>query len=431
MTATAQGPERSETEILAELDAWLEENWDVDLSVAEWWQRLGQSGWAAPTWPVEWFGKGLARAVGNKVGKAIGEFGAVGPPAGLGMMLAGPTIIAHGTDEQKARLLEPIVTGTHAWCQLFSEPGAGSDLASVQTRAVRDGDEWIVNGQKVWTSGGQIADVGMLIARTDPELPKHSGITYFAIDMDQPGIDVRDLREMTGRSLFSEVFLEDARVADDAIVGELNGGWAAALTTLANEREGLGAGGGGAAGGAVPGTKAGMLERRVGDLAKKRRRGGGAGVPGMIGKAGTMLTEIAKENGKIEDASTRQDLMRLHSLTEIGRFATVRAKAEKAIGKRIPGDANISKLNMSRIVRLTRDVGIKILGPGGTLMGKESPTGGMVQELALFSPAVSIYGGTDQVQRNIIGERVLGLPKEPGPEKGTPFKDLKVGTQQA
>src|SRR5206468_12101753 len=143
--------------------------------------------------------------------------------------LAGPTIIAHGTDEQKERYLGPIITGEVAWCQLFSEPGAGSDLASLQTKAVRDGDEWVVNGQKVWTSGGHMADMGMLLARTNPDNPKHKGITYFAIEMDQPGIDVRPLREMTGRALFNEVFFTDARVNNDAVIGDLNEGWGVAL----------------------------------------------------------------------------------------------------------------------------------------------------------------------------------------------------------
>ena len=224
--------ERTADDVRSEIKAWIEESWDPELTMREWWQRLGESGWAAPTWPEQWFGKGLSGDAAAAARSALGESGAPGPPAGLSVMLAGPTIIAHGTDEQKERYLRPIITGQVAWCQLFSEPGAGSDLASLQTRAVRDGDEWVVNGQKVWTSGGHVADMGMLLARTNPDNPKHKGITYFAIEMDQPAVDVRPLREMTGRALFNEVFLSDARVSNADIVGELNNGWAAAMTTL-------------------------------------------------------------------------------------------------------------------------------------------------------------------------------------------------------
>jgi alkylation response protein AidB-like acyl-CoA dehydrogenase len=249
-------------EVASEVRAWLASNWDPDLTLAEWWERLADSGWAVPTWPEEWLGRGLTRDLAAVVAKEIRDAGAIGPPAGLGLMLAGPTIVAHGSEEQKRRYLRPIVTGQEAWCQLFSEPGAGSDLASLQCRAVKDGDEWVVNGQKVWTSGAHVADLGMLLARTDVDVPKHRGISYFAIEMDQPGVDVRPLREMTGRALFNEVFLTDARVHDDALIGGLNNGWMGAMTTLANERASLGGGGGGAAGIGVPGKKGGMLERR-------------------------------------------------------------------------------------------------------------------------------------------------------------------------
>ena len=270
--------------IIDELTTWLEENWDPDLTVAAWWERLGMAGWSAPTWPIEWYGKGLSRDEANTVSHTIVEFGALLGPGGLGLLLAGPTIVAHGTDEQRHALLPDIVTGRKAWCQLFSEPGAGSDLAGLQARAERDGDEWIVNGQKVWTSGAQVADLGMLLARTDADVPKHAGISYFAFDMDQPGVDVRPLREMTGRALFNEVFLTDARVPDAELIGGLNNGWKVANTTLANERSGLGAGGGGAAGGAMPGVKAGQARdagrrlraaravgRRRGDRGPRRR----------------------------------------------------------------------------------------------------------------------------------------------------------------
>ena len=220
------------------------------------------------------------------------------------MMLAGPTILTHGNDDQKARYLRPIVSGEIAWCQLFSEPGAGSDLASLQTKAVKDGDEWIVNGQKVWTSGGHVSEMGMLIARTNPDAPKHEGITWFAIEMEQPGIEVVPLREMTGRALFNEVFLSDARVRDDAIVGGLNQGWAVANTTLTNERIGLGGGGGAA--GAAAGPKGGALQRRAGDLV--RSRGGSGTSQALAGRGFGTLKKLAEEFGKAAEPTIRQDL---------------------------------------------------------------------------------------------------------------------------
>ena len=202
-----------------EVRGWLADNWDADLTVAEWWARLCDSGWGVPTWPEEWFGKGLPRDLAGVVAEELRAAGAIGPPSGLGVLLAGPTILVHGSDDQRARYLRPILNGQEAWCQLFSEPGAGSDLASLQCRAERDGDEWIINGQKVWTSGGQTADLGMLLARTDPDAPKHKGISYFALNMEQPGVEVRPLREMTGRSLFSEVFFSDARAHTSEMIG--------------------------------------------------------------------------------------------------------------------------------------------------------------------------------------------------------------------
>src|SRR3954449_4045557 len=362
MTDTA---ERTNRDVTAEVNAWLEENWDPELTVAEWWERLGTSGWAAPTWPEEWYGKGLSREEGVRVQQAIGEFGALGAPGGLGLLLAGPTIVTHGTDEQREGYLRDIVTGQKAWCQLFSEPQAGSDLAGLQTRGVQDGEEWIVNGQKVWTSGGHVADLGMLIARTDADVPKHQGITYFALDMHQPGVEVRPLREMTGRALFNEVFLDEARVPDDAVIGGVNNGWAVANTTLAFERAGLGAGGGSAAASAAtPGTVAGDLDKRAGDFVGRARRGGPGGA---LGGAEQLILELAKGNGKIADKVFRQELMRLHTLNELARFTNLRSKAEREAGREIKGAGNLAKLSMSRILRLSRELGLQVLGGYGTL----------------------------------------------------------------
>jgi alkylation response protein AidB-like acyl-CoA dehydrogenase len=438
-------------ELLSDLRSWLEKNWDPDLTVAEWWERLGTAGWSAPGLPPNAYGKGMARADAVQVANEVSAFGALGAPAGLGLLLAAPTIATHGTQEQIDLYVREIVTGQKAWCQLFSEPQAGSDLAGLQTKATKDGDEWIITGQKVWTSGGQYADLGMLLARTDPEVPKHQGISYFAFDMHQDGVDVRPLKEMTGHALFNEVFLTEARVADSALIGGVNNGWAAANTTLMNERAGLGSGGGNAAGGglAQPGTVMGALGKRVGDFvaprdgkngkngkAAKGRSGGGGGALGAMRGGAGMLIALAQSKGVSKDAGIRQDLARLYTLGELGRFNGLRVKAVKEAGGDVPGMPNVAKLSMSQIVRLTRDLGLRISGPSGMLHAYDAddkaslvqatgdPFAGGVTEMALFAQAPPIYGGTDQVQRNIIGERVLGLPKEPNNDRVTPFSAL-------
>lgn len=423
------------SDLLAELDEWLDANWNPDLTVAEWWQLLGTSGWASPSLPVNAYGRGVSRNDAIAVARRIVERGAVPAPGGLGMLLAAPTIAVHGTQEQIERYVLPIVTGQQAWCQLFSEPGAGSDLAGLGARAIKDGEEWVVNGQKVWTSGGHIADMGMLIARTDPDVPKHQGITWFAFDMHQDkAVDVRPLREMTGRALFNEVFLSEARVGDDAIIGGTNNGWAVANTTLMFERAGLGAGGHSAAALANAGTIAGDLPKRVGDFVRPASPGGAGGA--QAAGLQKLLIELARANGMISDAQFRQDLMRLHTLHEVGRMLTLRVKAEKAAGRDIVSAPNIGKLSMSEIMRQSRDLGLRVAGVEGTLHGYSTdarlaneaagvnPAMAFITELALFAQGPPIYGGTDQVQRNILGERALGLPKEPNNDRTMSWAEL-------
>ena len=438
---------QSTDQIVDELRTWLEENWNLDLTVAEWWEKLGLAGWSAPSLPTNAYGRGLSRADAVRVGSEIAAFGALGAPGGLGLLLAAPTIATHGTQEQIDLYVRDIVTGQKAWCQLFSEPGAGSDLAGLTTRAVQDGEEWVVNGQKVWTSTGQVADLGMLLARTNWDVPKHQGITYFALDVHQPGVDIRPLRELTGHAMFNEVFITDAHVRDDAIIGGQNNGWAVANTTLSNERAGLGAGGGGGGGfGAMPGTVANQLGRKVSEFVSRdgapRRmgRGGGGGGAGRgaarNSSAASLLIGLAEGNGKIKDPTIRQDLVRLHTLGELGRLNNERVKAARTQGQDIPGMANVSKLSMSHMVRLQRDLGLRIVGAQGMLHAYKdedqkaindatgNPFLGAVTNTALYAQAPPIYGGTDQIQRNIIGERVLGLPKEPSNDRVVPFSEL-------
>ncbi len=407
----------SADELRSELDAWLADNWDPGISVREWWGRLAAARLSNPTLP-EPFGRGWGRGETRVLVEAIRAAGAIGSPAGLGMLLAAPTILEHGTPDQIERFVPAILNGTDAWCQLFSEPGAGSDLAGLQTKAVRDGDEWIVTGQKVWTSEGSHADLGMLVARTDPESPKHRGLTWFAFDMAQDGVEVRPLREMTGRSLFNEVFIDGARVPHANVIGELNDGWRVTNTTLVVERAGIGGSHGLAFAAAHPGTVAGHLDRPAGTFRGKRL----ALAAGGVG-AGTFnqLSEEARTRGRRGDPVVRQELAALHTDLEVMRLSAMRSRQKS---QRTGGEGNLAKLRMTAALRRARSLASTILGADMTLWGDESATDGVLQEMTVFSPAPSIYGGTDEIQRNILGERVLGLPREPGPDPATPFREL-------
>jgi alkylation response protein AidB-like acyl-CoA dehydrogenase len=333
-------------------------------------------------------------------------------------------LLTHGSAGQQDRFLPGIVNG-EIWCQLFSEPGSGSDLASLQTRAVRDGDEWVINGQKVWTSGAHIARYGILVARTNPELPKHQGLTYFVIDMDQPGIEVRPIREMTGRSIFNEVFLTDAVVPDENRLDEVGSGWAVALTTLANERTMLGAGSFGSSGGSMAITEP-DLSCRAGDLI--RESGPGDGV--TSGGVGALLRGLVEQYERSDDPLIRQEYATIYSLLEIARFTDLRVKAAVERGGRPGPEVSVGKLAASHLLRTLRETMFRICGADATLWGEDAPLGGRMHDIGFSSYLISIGGGTDQIQRNIIGERVLGLPREPSIDKGVAFNELLVGTQR-
>ena len=438
MTDTASAPPAADADsatVRAEVEAFCDENWDPDLTVGQWWRLLAGAGYSHPMLPAAAGGLGYGQDQAALVSLVLAESGVLGPPGGLGRMLAAPTIAIHGTPEQIERYVGEILDGRVGWCQLFSEPNAGSDLASLQCRAERDGDEWVITGQKVWTSGGQVSDKGMLLARTDPDLPKHAGISWFAFDMDQPGVEVRPLTEMTGRALFNEVFIDEARVADSALIGGLNNGWRVGNTTLMVERASLGSSGRKPPE-LIPGPKGGVLGERAGNFVARSMEALG-GVPPLGIDMWWWLVDMARKNGSITSKVLRDDLMRLYGLIEINRLSIQRAKAggraraarersEQGAGDRSSAATpNIAKLTMSEMIRSFRDIGMRVVGADGMLTGdSDSQTGGHIGELALFSPAPSIYGGTDQVQRNIIGERVLGLPKEPGPPRETPFSEL-------
>ncbi|MEY2523711.1 MAG: hypothetical protein QOJ66_2276, partial [Ilumatobacteraceae bacterium] len=246
MTETAARREHNAsnpTTLSSDVTHWLDRHWDSDLTLVEWRGRLVEDGWAMPSWDARWGGRDLPPWADDMVRREIRRYGAVGIPPGAGTALAGPTIVADATDDLKDRFLRPILTGEESWCQLFSEPGAGSDLAGLTTRALCDGDRWIIDGQKVWSTSAHYADFGMLLARTDWEAPKHRGLTFFILPMRQPGVEVRPLRQMNDYSSFNEVFLTAAEVPLDWVVGEVNRGWDVALTTLAHERRFRGNGG--------------------------------------------------------------------------------------------------------------------------------------------------------------------------------------------
>src|SRR5262252_6164056 len=407
--------------IRAEALAWLREHWDPDRSVRDWWTLLAESGWGFPSWPREWFGRGLRAEQAAAVREAFFEVGAIGPPGSLGQRLGGPTLLAHARRELLEQFLPELAYGREYWCQYFSEPGAGSDLAGLQTRAVRVGDEWIVNRHKVWTSGAQYADRGMLLARTDPDAPKHHGLTYFIIDIDQPGIEVRPLHQMNDAHGFNEVFFTDARVRNDRIVGQLNGGWSVALTTLMYERFG------GAVPSAQPGKRLAMLDQRAGDVASGRARSEREGL-GMTNIAATVI-DVARTLEHDTDPVIRQRLAQLYALEEVQRIGGLRSTAARRTGEGPGPGGSVGKIARSNLSRLTREVGMEVLGASGMLVGPDTPGGGRLQYAALSSPGSSIAGGTDEIQHNIIGERVLGLPKEPRVDADVPFRDLKTGTQ--
>jgi alkylation response protein AidB-like acyl-CoA dehydrogenase len=433
MTTTDSASLTTPGAVRTAVGAFLDENLDRDIALRVWVDRLVDAGWASPQWPIQWFGKGLSSDLAAVAYDEFRKAKAPGPPAGLGRMLAAPTIIAHGSDEQRRQYVRAILVGDDAWCQLFSEPGAGSDLASLQTRAELDGDEYVVNGQKVWTSGAIGADLGMLLARTDVDVPKHRGITYFALEMDQPGVEVRPLKQITGDAMFAEVFFTDARVPAANIIGDRNGGWAVAMTTLMNERVGLGAGTALNFGISAPGGRRmqQQFEQSVGEyLANAGSTVVAAASAGaMVGRNIDSLVELTRSRGRGDDTQVRQQIARLYTLTKVNGWNGMRASAAAKTGKGPGPEASIGKLMVSNIVRQWRETGMAITAGDGMLAGSDGALDGGVARQLLFAPGPAIYGGSDQVQRNIIAERVLGLPREPDASRDVPFRELKVGTQ--
>ncbi|HXX89833.1 MAG TPA: acyl-CoA dehydrogenase family protein [Acidimicrobiales bacterium] len=360
-------PEKSPEEERAELEAarvWARTRFDAGF------------GWI--TGPEELGGRGLPRSYQRLYDGIESRFDTPPmTPYGIGLGMVAPTILAHATDEVKQRYLKAMWRGEIVGCQLFSEPGAGSDLASLQTRAVRDGDEWVVTGQKVWTSGAQFSDIGEIICRTDPDAPKHKGLTGFVVDMHAPGVEVRPLRQMTGGASFNEVFFTEVRVPDSHRLGDVNGGWAVALTTLMNERAAIGGG---------------------------SMASGGGGTQRLI--------ELVRHQGKAGDRLIRQQLAQIVINGRVAAYTNLRTMAKIAAGQAPGPEMSIAKMSLTANMQRMGELLASVLGPKLIADGGEWGTYAWSQ-FVLGIPAMRIAGGTDEILRNIVGERVLGLPKEP------------------
>ena len=342
-------------------------------------EQLAKAGYVKPRFPLPW-GQGADVLEELIIDEELIRAEVTRPDNVIALGWAAPTLLNFGNAEQKDRHLWPILTGAEQWCQLFSEPDSGSDLASLQTRAVRDGDEWVVNGQKIWTSGAEVSRYGMLLARTDPKASKHRGITWFICPMDRPGIEIRPIIEMTGNRHFNEVFFTDVRIPAENVVGELHGGWRAARFTLANERVAL------SGGGAIWGM--------------------GPSVHDLLDRAVT---------GGVTTKSHRQELARLYIEDKIIHLIGLRILTELVAGREPGAIAEVKKLMADqagqRIMNLAKD----LAGPQG-MRTDRGPFGERTDEWNwgfLFSPALTIGGGTSQILRNVIAERMLGLPREP------------------
>jgi len=404
--------------VRAEVRAFLDARWDPERPLAEWRDLLVDSGWACPGWPPDRYGRGLPPDLARVATEELRAAGAVGPAIGVGMALAAPTLLEHGTLDLQRRLLRGIATGRETWCQLFSEPGNGSDLAGLTTHARRDGDEWVVTGQKVWTTGAHHAAYGMLLARTDPDVPKHRGISFFALPMRQAGVVVRPLRQMNGRTSFNEVFLDEARVPHEHLVGDLHGGWAVARTTLSHER-GLATG----LFGSPPPAGGGRTREEAASEAAEYLETY-EWYPQRAGRA-DLVAPVARRLGRSSDPVLRQEVAALHALQRAAQLTAQRAGAARQAGRPGP-EGSLGKLHGSAIARAAAAAHAHVAGAHALLDGPDALEGGIVAEVLVSVPGQSIAGGTDEIQHDIIGERVLGLPKEPSVDADVPFRDVRT-----
>jgi len=356
--------------------------------------KLYDAGFAGITWPTQYGGQGLTSAEQIIWSQESRDYDLPNGAFFIGISMPGNTLVELGTEEQKKRYLPAMLRGEEIWCQLFSEPGAGSDVASLQTSAVRDGDEWVLNGQKVWTSGAQFSDYGAILARTDPTKPKHNGISMFIVDMRAPGVTVRPLKVATGHSPFNEVFFDNVRVSADAMIGAENKGWDAAVVMLRHERIAIGT----------------MGSSRTSPLAFDS------------------LRDLAAGLGRTSDPGVRRDLAELYARSKAVQLFALLLREETQAG-RLPGArGSVAKLAGSELGRFAGDVAADVLGDQLAAFDDDAIAAVTISIIA--APGSAIAGGTSEIQRNIIGERVLGLAKDPGVDRATPFNQLRVGTQR-
>ena len=407
-----------------EIRQWLISNWDPTLSLQAWRELLVDAGWAVPSWSRQCFGRDLPAWADQIVADEIRLIGAVGQPLGSGMSLAAPTIVEHGSDELRQLILRPTLTGEKTWCQLFSEPGAGSDLAGLSTSAVLDGDEWVINGQKVWNTSAHHADYGMLVARTSWDVPKHHGISYFVLPMHQPGIEVRGIKQMNRHSSFNEVFMTDARVPANHMVGTLNDGWRVARATLAHERTFS----------TMRRPKfvqsAGIQSRAVREAEVEAEEHFKTYVwyPQRAGRV-DLVIERAQQHGVASDLVIRQEIAALISFQRTSEWTALRARAARALGRPPGPEGSLGKLAASQVARMAHHVHTLISGANGMLTTGDHPHDATIAEVLVSTPAQSIAGGTDEIQKSIIGEKILGLARESDPSLDLPYGEVARRSQ--
>jgi len=372
------------------------ESAEVIQKAKDWQAKKFDEGWAVLTWRKEYGGQGLGRLEAVVWGQEEAKCDVPPNIYGIGHGMLGPTIMAHGTDEQKKKYVREMARGQVVWCQLFSEPDAGSDLAGLRTSAVKDGDEWVINGQKIWSTGAHFSDFGMIVTRTDPNAPKHAGLTYFIVDMHAKGVEVRPIKQINGGSGFNEVFFSDVRVPDSNRLGAVGDGWRVAITTLMNERVAIGAGGGAG---------------RFRDLIK--------------------LARETKRNGRpaIEDSAVRQKIAEFYIKSKGLQYTSYRTLSALSCGATPGPEGSIGKAVGAPLGQEMASFAMELQGAMGAV-GDESlvPQEGLWQEMYLGTPGLRIAGGTDEILKNIIAERVLRLPPEVRVDKDKPFRDIPTGT---